>query len=134
MSYINKCTLSNIIYLTNNDLEINNIQLYQLIGITDALLTDYSSVSLDYLLTDKPIGYLLNNFTSFQNGRGFAYHNPLEYMPGEHIYTFQDLIQFINNIAHGIDEYKERRKIVNDYVNKHQDDKNCERVVKYFNI
>lgn len=58
-SLIAKLNLSNIIYLEDKDLQKNGIQLYELVGQTDALITDYSSIMFDYLLIDKPIAYFL---------------------------------------------------------------------------
>ena len=40
---------SHIIFITDDDLMNKNLQLYQIVGKTDALLTDYSSICIDYL-------------------------------------------------------------------------------------
>ncbi len=42
--------LTNIVYLENKDLEENGLQLYEFINCSDALISDYSSVAIDYLL------------------------------------------------------------------------------------
>ena len=45
--------LTNIVYLENKDLADNGLQLYEFINCSDALVCDYSSVAIDYLLLDR---------------------------------------------------------------------------------
>lgn len=63
-------------------LEKKQIKLYELIGISDGLLSDYSSVAVDYLLLDRPLGYVLADYNIYKEKRGFVFEDPLEYMPG----------------------------------------------------
>ena len=72
-------------------LEKEKLQLYELIGISDALISDYSSVAVDYLLLDRPLGYVLADYEIYREKRGFVFEDPLEYMPGEKIYNACDL-------------------------------------------
>ena len=64
---------------------------YELIGISDGLLSDYSSVAVDYLLLDRPLGYVLADYNIYKEKRGFVFEDPLEYMPGEKIYNVCDI-------------------------------------------
>ena len=48
--------LTNIVYLENKDLADNGLQLYEFINCSDALVSDYSSVAIDYLLLDQTSG------------------------------------------------------------------------------
>lgn len=129
---LTKVKLSNIIYIEDKDLMGKDIQLYNLIGEVDALLTDYSSVYLDYILLDRPIGFLHADIHSYIKGRGFLVYNYLDFMPGDKIYTVDDLFAFISKVKNGIDEYKIERKNVNEVVNTFRDNKNCERGFEYF--
>ena len=45
------------------------IKLYELIGISDGLLSDYSSVAVDYLLLDRPLGYVLADYNIYKEKR-----------------------------------------------------------------
>ena len=122
--------LTNIIFLDNNDLVQNNIDLYSLLKYTDGLVTDYSSVAIDYILLDKPIAFTLNDFESYSRTRGFVFQNPKEYMPGHHLYTCNDLKQFIMDISLNKDMYKvDRNNIVHKIHNKC--DNYCKRIVDY---
>lgn len=95
--------------ISNSDFEDKGIQLYSILALTDALLTDYSSVAFDYLLVDKPIGYTLDDYQEYKDSRGFIFENPLDYMPGHHLFSFKDLMGFISDISDNRDPYKSSR-------------------------
>lgn len=108
--------------------------LYELLKQTDALITDYSSVFYDYLLLDKPIGFTEDDQKQYAGNRGFAVDNPDDFKPGMRICTKNDFVKFITDVASDIDEYKEKRKKINDLSNKYQDGKNCERTLAAGNV
>ena len=126
--------LSNIVFVDNNKLIDSNVQLYSLIGESDVLLTDYSSVYFDYLILNRPIGFIIDDFEEYKNNRGFIFKKPDDWMPGEKIKTFEDLENFILDVKNGIDEYREIRKEVNKKVNKFKDDKSSERLINFLGI
>lgn len=103
---------SNILIVTENDIDNLGCQLYETIGYSDALLTDYSSVSIDYLLLDKPIGYILSDMEYYKADRGFVLNNPLDVMAGDYIYNEDDLRRFILNVIDDIDDFSQQRSIL----------------------
>lgn len=105
---------------------------YDLLREADALISDYSSVSFDYLLMDRPIAYVLSDYEEYK--LGFAVDNPKDFMPGDYIYTIEDLIKFIKDVADGSDAHKEERNILKDKIHTYQDGKSCERIVKFLNL
>ena len=124
VSLLRKIDLTNIVYLTDDDLFYADVQVNQLLVNSDILLTDYSSVFYDYLLLNKPIGFMVSDIKEYS--RGFVYNNPLEEMPGIKISNINELIDFIRETFNGIDNYsKDRRTILNKVV-YYQDSKNCE--------
>ena len=48
---------TNIRYVTEEMLQKSGIQLYELVGLMDGLISDYSSIAVDYMLLDRPLGY-----------------------------------------------------------------------------
>ena len=48
---------SNITHLKNDDLTKLNLDLQDLISVSDGLITDISSVIIDYILTKKTFGF-----------------------------------------------------------------------------
>ena len=70
--------LTNIVYLENQDLEDNGLQLYEFINCSDALVSDYSSVAIDYLLLDRPLGFTLDDYEAYTESRGWVFDDPQE--------------------------------------------------------
>ena len=67
--------LTNIVYLENQDLEDNGLQLYEFINCSDALISDYSSVAIDYLLLNRPIGFTLDDYDAYTESRGWVFED-----------------------------------------------------------
>ena len=107
--------------------------MYEMIARTDALITDFSSVAIDYILVDKPIGFTLDGLADYAKTRGFAFEDPREYMPGEHLYNLDDLEKFIKNVSNGVDLGKELRSKVIDETHNKTDDY-CKRILDRFEI
>lgn len=109
--------LINIRFLTNNDFWRTNTRFYGLLGVIDALITDFSSVFFDFLLTGKPIGFVTEDIESYNSLRGFAVPNPEKYMCGQIIDNLDGLIEFFENLSKGEDEFLLKREKVNALVN-----------------
>lgn len=118
---------SNIILLSDAELREQNIPLYRFVGGMDALLTDYSSIYYDYLLLNRPIGFVIDDIEQYQKNRGFAFENPLDFMPGEKIYQLSELIDFFEKLSDGKDEFVSERIKLNELCNYYRDNHNCQR-------
>lgn len=103
---------TNIIFINNEDLKKEDIELYSILHYTDALISDYSSISVDYMLLNKPIAYSLDDFKQYNNSRGFVFENPLEYMSGHHLYNMDDLLSFLEDVCSGRDIYVDKRALI----------------------
>lgn len=125
--------LSNIIFMTERDLYDTETDLYELIGATDAMITDYSSAAIDYMLVDKPIGYTLDDFDQYEEKRGWAFENIKDYMPGHHMYTIDDMKSFIMDISQSKDPHKEWRAKVTEEFHSYKDGFS-KRILDYFGI
>ena len=102
----------NIKSITNEKLDDCGITLYEFLAVTDGLITDYSSAAFDYLLVDKPIAFALDDFERYKDKRGFVFVDPLKYMPGHHLYTLNDLYNFLCDLKCGKDIHKKEREDV----------------------
>lgn len=104
---------SNIEVITNADIFAEGLELYELLGQSDALVTDYSSVYIDYLLTDKPIIFASDDFGSYKDKRGFTVDDPFAIMPGVVVDSTDALASEILRLKRGEDDYAERREEFN---------------------
>lgn len=125
---------SNLSLLSGKDFDAKGYKLYELMKQSDFLIADYSSVFLQYLPLNKPIGFAIPDIDDYREKRGFWFEPIEEYMPGPKIKTKEQLFKFICDIADGNDEYVNERKYVNQLVNYYQDGKSCERLVKFSQI
>ncbi len=130
MTYINLNSLENIIFLTNDDIDSKNIKLYGLVSEMDALITDFSSIYVDYLLLDRPIGFTMEDNQEYITG--FFFDDVLEYLPGHHINDYDEIINYLEDVHVGFDEYSVKRKKVNEMFNSYRDGKLAQRVVDTF--
>lgn len=134
LKYIDMKESTNIVWLTNEDLYKKEIDTYSVMSISDALITDFSSVYTDYLLLDKPIGFELSNIETYKKGLGFSVDNPLDYMPGAIIQNTQNLKDFIDDVLSNKDDYKKERKKIKDLYHKYDDNNSSKRIVEFFDI
>lgn len=67
--------------VTEDDLSGAGVTLYQLLGATAGLVTDYSSVWVDYLLLDRPMAFLITDRHTY--GRALIPTDVLDWLPGE---------------------------------------------------
>lgn len=128
-------TMSHIRYMDDKDLGVADVQLYEAISAADALITDYSSVAIDFLLLDKPIGYTLDDYYKYEQSRGFVFEDPREYMPGMHIYNVEEFYEFIRMIEENEDQWSGQRKQVLEVTHNLPDHTGyCERICKEMKI
>ena len=131
LSVINAGKLSNFIILTDDNLKKSNINLYEFLSQTDALITDYSSVYYDYLLTDKPIAITTDDFEEYKKVFNIVFDNPFEVIKGEYIKDFNDLLLFIQNVASENDVAIEERIKAKNKFHKFQDKFSSKRVYEF---
>ena len=119
---------SNIICVTNEDLRIKGILLYELLSKADTLLSDYSSVITDYLLLDRPIAMVLSDIKEYEESRGFVFNPVDDYFPGPVINDCESLIDYFNDSEVIDKRWKEKRQSIASVFHKYFDDRSCERV------
>lgn len=119
---------SNIIILKSKDLEKINEQLYPLLGSSDLLITDYSSVWIDYEILGKPIYFAMEDYEEYKNDRGFTIENLPTILPGDIITTFDDFLKKLENIPNKI------QKETGDTFNEYKDNNSTKRVLETFKV
>ena len=103
-------SFTNIRKINEDFFESHGVQMYEFLAWTNALISDYSSVAVDYLIVDRPIAFALQDYEDYKCTRGFVFEEPRDYMPGHHLYSFEDLKRFISDVSANLDPYREKRK------------------------
>lgn len=72
--------------------------LYQLLGSSAGIITDYSSVWTDYLILDRPIAFFMPDKEDYLATRGFAVPQIFDNLPGPDLQHADGLSHFVSAI------------------------------------
>lgn len=126
--------MSNIVIADGNFINKKGVQLYEFLTETDALITDYSSVYYDYLLLDRPVALAVEDFEDF-NSKWEMFYNTFESFKENYkcpyLYTVEDLMKFIRDVATDNDEFEQDRINAKNKFYTYPDNKACERLYNY---
>lgn len=125
---------SHIMLLENETLFEEDIPLNQLMADADALISDYSSAAVDYMLLDRPIAFTLDDVDAYEATRGFVFHPIRDWLPGAEIESPEDLFDFLEEVANDIDSTGEKRRRLRQKMHKYQDGGNCRRILDALGI
>lgn len=125
---------ANIHLIENEDLVKQDIPINRLLGQADALISDYSSAAVDFMLLDKPIAFMLEDVEEYEKSRGFVFENIREWLPGKELFTFGEVCNFVEEVAYGQDKTGEKRRKLRKKMHKYCDDSNCRRIVEELHI
>lgn len=132
--FSNNTQMSNLVFLTSEMLRDARLGLNQLLANCDALITDYSSVFINYMLLDRPMCFAYDDLDYYKSNRGFMFDNIEQYMPGFKATSFEQIIEFLQEIVSGEDNYIEDRNKMADVMNKYHDNKNAKRLLSYLGM
>ncbi|MGD9627334.1 MAG: CDP-glycerol glycerophosphotransferase family protein [Methanobacteriales archaeon] len=120
----------NIKLINTRTLQENLIDIYDILGCVDILITDYSSIYFDFLLLDRPIIFIVPDLEEYRERRGFILE-PFEFWtPGPKVKNFKKFLEELEKSIKNPEYYREERKVINDLVNYYKDDKSAERIYK----
>ncbi|MSS20126.1 CDP-glycerol glycerophosphotransferase family protein [Pseudoramibacter porci] len=129
-----KSHFDNILLVRDENLHDIGVQLYQFISMADAMISDYSSISIDFLLKDRPIVFTLDDYEEYEKSRGVFPKNAIDYMKGYHVYNQKELEESISEIADRIDKYKDARNAVMKDYHTYTDGNSAKRVLDIIGI
>lgn len=124
----------NIVLLTNDDLVDAGLEINQILGHADALISDYSSAAVDYLVLDRPEAFTLDDVEVYEKSRGFVFDPIKKWLPGKELYNFDDFYQYVEDVLNGFEECAEKRRLLSGKMQKWANDCNSERVCSTFGI
>jgi CDP-glycerol glycerophosphotransferase (TagB/SpsB family) len=107
-----------------------SLSLYELLGATDFLISDISSVVVDYLLLDRPVIHAFPDIDTYRDSRGFSMEPLTDYFMGPVATSSADLYREIENLLSGDDPYREQRRRLSKLFHLHHDQKSTERLLE----
>lgn len=122
----------NIKVLTGESVKKLGIDNYRLLSCTDALLSDYSSVAYSFLLKNKPLGFVLSDLQDYK--LGLCVDNVEDYLVGHKIFTFDDLMAFLEDVLSGTDSFSQRRIDLLHWLYEYQDGDSCKRLADFLKL
>lgn len=134
LSKLKKISFTNILILSQEEFSKMNIHLYSLLAYSDGLITDYSSVSLDYILKNKPIAYIIDDLDEYKSNRGFCIENINDIIAGPKIKKSSELMKFIDDVTNNKDEYEQDRKRVLEFYHKYKKTDICKLFTDKFKL
>lgn len=132
ISGLKAADLSHIRILTDDKLAAMGLQLYQVLGASDGLITDYSSVFFDYLLTDKPIATTTDDIAQWKDMTGFAFDlDTFLDKATTRVATLEELENHLENLVAGQDDKAAGRKEIRELTNTYFDGNSAQRVADF---
>lgn len=110
------------------------INKYALMKDTDALISDYSAAAYEYLLLNRPIGFVMSDINEYKPGLIIDKVDMEKFIAGQKIKTYDDFVFFIKNIVNDKDEYYNERNFLKCFLYKYDDGNSTERLIKYLGI
>lgn len=120
--------LGNITIDDTNAIQVNQEDLYELMQLSDCLISDYSSVILDYSLLKKPILAYLPDYENYMHTIGM--NITLEEYPGPICTNDEELIHAIHTIDSY--DYTKEEQFQKKYM-QYNDGKNTQRCIQLIN-
>jgi len=89
--------------ITTDQIFASGTTLYQLVAASQAMISDYSSVWVEYLDLDKPLILFCPDLADYDVGRGFSRPTMMELAPDLIVRSAGDLSSFFEAVSHGAD-------------------------------
>lgn len=87
----------------------------EIMGITDILISDFSSIYFDFLTTEKPILFFIEDEEKYSQERGLYFS--LDSLPGPHTDSVSTLADWINQIESISEQYADRYQKLREWSN-----------------
>lgn len=125
-------SMDHIHILYDKDLADKNLQLYDVLAGSEALITDYSSVFFDYLLLDKPIVTTTDDIDEWKKMTGFAFDLDAFLDEATHrVADLQELMNVVSGLENAAQEKAVGRKRIRELTNLHLDGNSARRVADF---
>lgn len=101
-----------------------------ILGASDALITDYSSAYHEYIILNRPIALTIDDFNEYSKSVGFLYDYH-DWISGHPCNRLANLYDFLDNVLGGVDPYINDRLRSLRKIHKYIDDQSTNRVIDF---
>ncbi|MBN2668408.1 MAG: CDP-glycerol glycerophosphotransferase family protein [Bacteroidales bacterium] len=109
--------------------------IYPLFSLADLMITDYSSIYLDYILLNKPIIFYLADYEAYHLNENNLRADYLDITPGTKCYSQNELEEvLVATLFKGRDDYSEQRQEIINLSYEFQDDKASQRIIDFLTL
>jgi CDP-glycerol glycerophosphotransferase (TagB/SpsB family) len=115
----------NILLLRDNDIDQD---IYTFLPNVDILITDYSSVYFDFLLTARPIIFAPFDIEQYLTNDRKLYYDYNDVTPGPKCRGWDEVMSWIERLACTPELYREERELMRNRFHRYQDGQNSRRV------
>ena len=126
-------------YMKENELELGDAQAKfipaimdtnEVLSVTDVLISDYSSIFYDFMLTGRPILFYVPDVENFEDYRGlyFGFDN----LPGPTVSSPEKLGELLKNIPEVESSYREKYEKARAQISLQDDGNVCKRIAEVF--
>jgi len=110
--------------------KLDESDFYHYLNGADILMTDYSSVYIDFLLLERPVFFCVGDEKEYGDERGYLL-TPLDFwQPGPRIRSVNDFIAQMDAINNNDDKYIDERKRIKRLTHKYADSGSSQRVIR----
>lgn len=95
--------------ISREDLNRVRTTVYQLLGRSHGLITDYSSVWTDYLVMDRPVGFHCPDIEEYETTRGLNVDGYRDLLPGPLLESLADFESFLHECLRESTKSRSRR-------------------------
>ena len=110
------------------DLADAGLTLYRLLAHADIVITDHSSVWIDYLLVQRPMVFAVSDFAEYAETRGFYFSSVPDLLPGPMVIDLAGLEAALAAAVAGDDGWEDRRRDALERHHVHPDAHSADRV------
>ena len=123
-------------YLKENQVELGDAQAKfipatmdtnEILSVTDVLISDYSSIFYDFMLTGKPILFYVPDAENFEDYRGLYYG--FDNLPGPAVSSPEKLGELLKDIPAAVSSYQEKYAKARVQICPRDDGNVCRRIV-----
>ncbi len=100
----------NIKIITDEILKKMNLSLHEILNGIDFLITDYSSIYIDYLLLNRPVMFIVDDLEEYRSKRGIIFDDYDFFTPGPKVKTTEKFKEEILTLLSDKNYFKEERQ------------------------